>query len=274
MHRSTLPLAALTLSLATASLATAAHAGKVKFTDPKGDDNGPGTYTYPTGAEYKKGSFDLTEMEIKESGGNLEITLEVAAKIDDPWDSKKWPTPGNGFSLQMFQIYVDTDGKAGSGEKDALSGMNATFAEDSRWEKVIVVGPHSNKTIASEVDAKAAAVKGKVVLPKSVKVKGKQIVATVSKKDLGIDSLDKVGWQVLVASAEGYPKDNDILSRRVNEFEGEHRFGGGDDGMNDPHFVDCLAGKGKGGADEVKAQHAMLKYDAGGKKAVLSMIRP
>jgi len=36
--------------------ATAAQA--VEFTDPKGDDKGPGNYTYPTDPVYKAGSFD------------------------------------------------------------------------------------------------------------------------------------------------------------------------------------------------------------------------
>lgn len=268
-------LRALCLPLALAIAAGPAFAGTVVLKDPKGDDNGPGTYTYPTKSEYKKGSFDLQEVKIKESGGNVEISIEIGAKFDDPWDSKKWPTPGNGFSLQMFQLYIDTDGKAGSGEKQALPGMNAEFAEDSRWEKVVVIGAHSNTTVKSEVDAKAKAMASKVVLPKSIKVRGKELTAVISKKDLGIDDLEKVGYQILVASAEGYPKDNDILSRRVNEFEGEHRFGGGDDGMIDPHFVDALAGKAQGDKSEIAAQHAMLKFDAGaGKKAVLSMVRP
>jgi hypothetical protein len=41
----------------------------------------------------------------------------------------------------------------------------------------------------------------------------------------------------------------------------EHRFGGGTDDDCDPHVIDILAGKGQGGADEVAAQHAMLKYE-------------
>lgn len=256
-------------------LATPALGATVKLKDPTGDDNGPGTYVYPTKAEYKKGSFDIREVKIAEKGANLEISIEVGAKVDDPWDSKKWPTPGNGFSLQMFQVYVDTDGKKGSGHNETLPGMNATFAEDSRWEKVIVIGAHSSKKVMSEVNSKAGTLAKDVVVPKKVTVRGKVIKAVIAKKDLGKFKIKKAGWQVLSASAEGYPKDNDILSRRVNEFEGQHRFGGGDDGMTDPHFVDVIAGKAKGDKSEIKAQHTMLKYDAAkGQKAVLSMVRP
>lgn len=261
-----------TLTVIVVALAsTGALAGNVAFTDPKGDDNGPGSYTYPTDPVYKKGSFDLTDVSFKDSGDTVEITIGVNASIEDPWDSAKWPTPGNGFSLQMFQIYLDT---AAGGEANALPGMNATFADG--WEKVIVVSPQANTQIASRVDQKAKALKGHIVLPTKVSAKGKKVTALVKKSDLGGADLAKAGIQVLVASNEGYDNqpNNGILARIVNEFEGKDRFGGGDDGDSDPNFVDCLAGKGKGGDDEKAAQAAMLKYDAKAKKRpVLTMVR-
>jgi hypothetical protein len=263
------------LFLSALALTTPALAGGLSFSDPKGDDNGPGSYTYPTDPAYKKGSFDLTDIAIKESGDTLEITIGINATFEDPWDSAKWPSPGNGFSLQMFQIYLDADGKAGSGEQNALPGMNATFAEDSRWEKVIVVSPQANKEILSRIEQKAKGLKDKIVLPSKVSAKGKKVTAIVKKSDVGFD-VAKAGVQVLVSSNEGYDKEpnNGILARIVNEYEGQHRFGGGHDGDIDPNFVDCLAGKGKGGDDEKAAQAAMLKYDAKAKKrAVLTMVR-
>jgi hypothetical protein len=177
----------------------------------------------------------------------------------------------------MFHLYIDTDGKAGSGEQNALPGMNATFADDSRWEKVVVISPQANKEIATRLDSKAKALKDRVVLPTKVSAKGKKVTALVKKSDLGITDPQKVGWQVLVSSNEGYDKDpnNGILARIVNEMEGAHRFGGGDDGDSDPNFVDCLAGKGKGSDDEKATQQVMLKYDAKAKKRpVLTMVKP
>lgn len=257
--------------------AGSATAGSVSFSDPKGDDSGPGTYVYPTKADYKKGSFDLVSLEIKDKGADLEIEITVNATIEDPWGSDKWPTPGNGFSLQMFQIYLDTDGKAGSGEAATLPGMNATFADDSRWEKVILVSPQANKELTSRLEQKAKAMKPNVVLPTKVSAKGKKVTALVKKADLGAGfDAAKAGVQILVSSNEGYDNQpqNGILARTVNEFEGEHRFGGGDDGDSDPHVIDVLAGNGTGGADEVAAQKAMLAYDAKAKKrAVLKMVR-
>ena len=60
-------------------IALPAFAADVSFKDPSGDDFGPGTYQYPTKVEYKKGSFDLTEVEIKDKGADLEISIGVNA---------------------------------------------------------------------------------------------------------------------------------------------------------------------------------------------------
>ena len=47
-------------------------------------------------------------------------------------------------------------------------------------------------------------------------------------------------YQVVVQSNEGFPEKTDLLTRKVNEFEGQHRFGGGTDFDCDPHVMDIL----------------------------------
>jgi hypothetical protein len=83
---------------------------------------------------------------------------------------------------------------------------------------------------------------------------------------------------VVVQSNEGFPDKADLLSRKVNEFEGQHRFGGGNDGDCDPHVMDILAGKGEGKPEEAQAQSEMLKYECGAdgssaKRTTLSVVR-
>ena len=98
----TASLAATLLCLATMS----ASAGSLTYTDPPGDDFGPGTYTYPTHADYRRGSFDLRSLEVKAKGSKVEFRVTLSAPITDPWDSKSWD--GNGFSLQMVQVSLST----------------------------------------------------------------------------------------------------------------------------------------------------------------------
>lgn len=250
---STIAFAGLGLMLSSTVLA-----GGIKLSDPTGDDKGPGTYVYPTDAAYTKGAFDMTGVALKKKGSKIEVTVSFAKPIKDPWDSQKWQPKGNGFSVQMVQVYLDTDHKKGSGFTKALPGMHAAFAADQAWDKVIIISPQPASRVKQEVNSKAGDLKAGVVIPKTVTVRGKKLVALVAAKDLGKFS-EKWGVQALVGSNEGYPAKTDILSRKVNEFEGPHRFGGGCDYDGDPHFIDCLAGSAKGEASEIQAQYSFLK---------------
>jgi carbohydrate-binding DOMON domain-containing protein len=256
----------------------AAHAETVTFKDPKGDDKGPGNYSYPTDPVYKRGSFDLTEVTLEESGDSVEVKITFNSKIEDPWQSRKWD--GNGFSVQYAIIFIDTDHKAGSGQKSAPPGFNVDFAEDSRWEKALIVSPQGSRRVGSEINEKASAMKDSLLLPTTVSVRGTSIVAKFPKDKVG--ALSKTwGYQVLVQSNEGYPDKTDMLTRKVNEFNGPHRFGGGSDFDCDPHVIDILAGKAQGADAEAEAQYQALKTYAcddnnpeGGKRAVIGMIYP
>ena len=253
-----------------------ALAAEIVLKDPRGDDKGPGQYTYPTDAVYTKGSFDLLEARLEEDGDSLKVTIEVDAKVEDPWDSKAWG--GNGFSVQMIFVFLDFDHKAGSGHEDGLAGLNVKFATDSGWEKALLLGAQGNTRMQSEISAKAASVKADVVLPTSVKVQGKKLIARYPKAKVGALGAT-TGVQVLVQSNEGFPDKTDLLTRKVNEYGGQHRFGGGNDYDCDPHVIDLLAGQAKGDAGEAKAQYEMLgtfTCDASGKgnRAVIKMVYP
>ncbi len=73
-----------------------------------------------------------------------------------------------------------------------------------------------------------------------------------SSDDLGGGDPASWGYQVVMQSNEGFPDKADLLTRKVNEFEGQHRFGGGTDYDCDPHVMDILAGAGTGDASEAK----------------------
>ena len=95
---------------------------------------------------------------------------------------------------------------------------------------------------------------------------------------LGEGDLTKWGYQVIMQSNEGFPDKTDLLTRKVNEYEGQHRFGGGNDGDCDPHVIDLLAGKAVGDKSEADAQHQMLAYECNDdgtpkKLATLKLIR-
>jgi carbohydrate-binding DOMON domain-containing protein len=262
-------LAALAGALAAAPVA----AQEVSFKDPTGDDRGPGAYSYPTDAVYKAGSFDVTGFRLKASGKKATVEVDVNSTLEDPWKM------GGGFSVQMAFVFIDTDGTEGSGFTDGLAGLNVKFAPGSAWEKCVILSPQPQGRVKSEVEAKVPAEMRKaVVIPVKTKGAGRTLSATVDLAELGGGDPSTWGYQVLMQSNEGFPAKSDLLTRKVNEYEGQHRFGGGNDNDCDPHVMDCLAGSGKGDKSEIDAQHQMLSYecaeDGSAKKmAELTMVR-
>lgn len=266
----------LAASLAAGAIAVPlALAGDFNLTllDPDGDDHGPGSYKYPTNPEYKSKSFDLRKLEIADKGDDVEFRVTLGASIEDPWESKSWPDGGgNGFSLQFVQIYLDTDHQKGSGFTKPLPGLGgAQFADDEAWDKVVLISPQPRAKVSAELKAKAGAMRGAALVPKSTRVSGKTLIAVVKKSELGQPAATW-GVQAVVQSNEGFPVGKDILTRPVNQTPGPHRFGGGDDGDCDPHVIDIFAGKAKGEGGEVGEQHKSLKYACGSRIAALPMI--
>ena len=248
--------AALILAL----LGAPAFAQSVKFEDPAGDDNGPGDYVYPTDAVYERGSFDLTSFELSIKGKRANAEVGINTTVKDPWNM------GTGFSVQMIFVFIDQDGKEGSGFTTAPPGLNIEFAPDSAWEKCIIISPQASARLRDEINTKAGDMASAFVIPTRVRGSGSTISASLKVEDLGEGDPTTWGYQVVMQSNEGFPADGELLTRRVNEYEGQHRFGGGTDYDCDPHVMDILG------------DHSQLQYECkpdgtSVKKAVLSMVR-
>ena len=247
-------------------LASAATAQKVSFKDQTGDDNGPGSYTYPTDAVYKRGSFDLSGLDVESKGGKVTFDVTLNSPLEDPWGMK------TGFALQMIFIFIDT---GPGGFTETVPGLNVKFDEANAWDKLVILSPQPVGRVKDEISSKIPADRaGSVLTPSRVKGTGRTISGTVEIEG----DPSQWGYQVVVESNEGFPSGGDLLTRKVNEYEGQHRFGGGNDGDCDPHAIDILAGSGTGDASEAQAQHDMLKYECnpdGSAKtgAVLKMVK-
>ena len=261
-------LCAFALTLATVST----FAQTVSLKDPSGDDNGPGTYSYPTDAVYTRGSFDITSFTLKVNGAKTDVTVGVNGNLADPWSM------GNGFATQMVFVFIDKDGQEGSGYTKAPSGLNIEFAPSSAWEKVIILSPQQPARVKTEVEQKAADLQKDVIIPARTRGAGRNISGSIDTAALGEGDPTTWSYQVVMQSNEGFPSGSDLLTRKVNEYEGQHRFGGGNDGDCDPHAIDILAGDASGAKEEADLQHKMLAYECNDdgtvkKLAVVSMVK-
>jgi glucoamylase len=93
-------------------------------TDPSGDDDGPGTFQYPTAADFVAGSFDLTRFQVIQSGATtyLRTTLRTLT-----------PTFGATFGAQLLDVYVHAPGAAETSTAAAFASRNYTIAPADAW---------------------------------------------------------------------------------------------------------------------------------------------
>ena len=96
--------------------------------DPAGDDNGPGTYQYPTSNNFTAGSFDLTHFSVSEDGTNVYIQVQLSALA---------PTFGSLFGAQLLDFYVRNPAVAAASSSTAPPdpAFNYTIAPADAWSE-------------------------------------------------------------------------------------------------------------------------------------------
>ncbi len=99
-------------------------------TDPTGDDNGPGTYQYPTDSSFVAGSFDLTRFQVLSDGtfAYLRVTLRTLV-----------PTFGAIDGAQLLDVYVHVPGASATSTQAAFASRNYTIAPAGAWSQRVEV---------------------------------------------------------------------------------------------------------------------------------------
>jgi len=198
--------------------------------DPADDDNGPGTYTYPTNPAFSpfSGIFDLTKFRVLNDSDNVYFEI-VLARIANTWNAPE------GFSHQLINVYVDTTPNAG--RVDTLrDGPFVLFDSRHAWDMNIkIMGWGGTRVYFASDDKSSSGVYDGVfaeALPDD-----RTIRAVLPKKVVGEPS-DAWKYYVLVASQDGYGPDN---HRPVMAKDGAWVFGGGSDLDVNPNVIDILA---------------------------------
>ncbi len=99
-------------------------------TDPSGDDNGPGTYQYPTDASFHAGAFDLTRFQVL-SDGTFAYLRTTLRNLD--------PTFGATDGAQLLDIYVHVPGASATSTQAAFASRNYTIGSAGAWSQRIEV---------------------------------------------------------------------------------------------------------------------------------------
>ena len=99
-------------------------------TDPTGDDNGPGTYQYPTASDFVAGSFDLTRFQVLSDGTYAYLRVTLATLV---------PTFGALDGAQLLDFYVHVPGASSTSTQAAYASRNYTIAPSGAWSQRVEV---------------------------------------------------------------------------------------------------------------------------------------
>jgi glucoamylase len=99
-------------------------------TDPSGDDNGPGTYQYPTDPQFHAGAFDLTRFQVL-SDGTFAYLRATLSNLD--------PTFGQTDGAQLLDVYVHVPGAASTSTQAPFPSRNYTIAPSGAWSQRLEV---------------------------------------------------------------------------------------------------------------------------------------
>jgi PKD repeat protein len=223
------------------------------FTDPEGDDDGPGTYRYPTNSAFAAGGFDLTAMEVFTDGDSVRFVTQINGAIVNPWG-------GDHISHQRVNIYLG----AGDGEPvAALPGTNIDTA--SPWRAAVVIDGRFATAGVYAPDGTQLSGGTLSTLPQT-----REIIITVPRSALGdLDLATARYGTAMFGNAEagegiGYVRpvyDVDYWQNPGPDmwWITEYRFGGGagvwtdapnhDSDTRDPNAMDVIVGPGQSQAE-------------------------
>ncbi len=177
------------------------------LTDPTGDDNGPGTYAYPTAADFHPGAFDLTRWRVIDSGDQVVLQASLADLT---------PTFGATFGAQLLDVYVHTPTGAPTSTSAAYPSRGYQIAAGDAWSQRIEVQGFGD---AAWVDANGTAVGRAGVIASTP---AKTVTITLDKASLG--GTPGPGWSfaVVLTGQDGFSADQ---ARAFTPTPGAYSFG-------------------------------------------------
>jgi glucoamylase len=95
-------------------------------TNPDPNDNGPGTYQYPTNLPFPAGTFELGKMQVNQTPSDVYIQFTL------PYLTNVF---GNPFGAQLLDLYVHDPGAAITSTAAAYQQLNYTILPADAWSE-------------------------------------------------------------------------------------------------------------------------------------------
>ncbi|MEV1240093.1 glucodextranase DOMON-like domain-containing protein [Nonomuraea sp. NPDC049750] len=211
-------------------------------TDPDGDDDGPGTYAYPTAADFHAGAFDLRRFQVITDASTVYLRAEIADLT---------PTFGSQIGAQLLDVYVQDPAVTARSTDPAFPQRNYRIAEQDAWSQRVEAQGFAAPVwvTAAGVARSGAAVRGSGTT--------RTITIALPKADFGTPG---PGWRfaVVLAGQDGFSADQ---ARGFTATPQPYQFGvcapGGTaplcsvDPGGVPKAVDVLTPAGQSQADEL-----------------------
>jgi glucoamylase len=160
--------------------------------DPDGDDNGPGTYQYPTSDNFHAGAFDIERFQVYDAGSDVIFRLKTRDLT---------PTFGSPLGAQLVDVYVHVPGAAPTSTAASFAGRNYTIAPAFAWSRLIEVQGFGQRYIdASSIPNTLG------VVNISANAVSRFITFRVSKASLGTPA---PGWglTIVLTGQDGFSSD-------------------------------------------------------------------
>jgi glucoamylase len=167
----------------------------LSVTDPTGDDDGPGTYQYPTSSSYAPGSWDLTGFQVITAGSEVYLRTSLANLV---------PTFGSVDGAQLLDIYVHDPSATATSTAAAYPTRNYTIAPADAWNERLEI-----QGFASPVWVNAAG--GQVGTPTAVVASTVADTITIALPEAEFGT-PTTGWTFTVAitGQDGFSADQAI----------------------------------------------------------------
>ncbi|MFB6189722.1 MAG: glycoside hydrolase family 97 catalytic domain-containing protein [Halapricum sp.] len=112
------------------------------FLDPLRDDNGPGSYTYPTGDDFRDGAFDLRFVSLK----STPETYRIRFQVDTLYDARD---STNGFSPHAFVLWIH-DPSASGGRTSGRDDLRVTADFEKPWHYRLVLSGSTTRLVGAD----------------------------------------------------------------------------------------------------------------------------